>query len=224
MLREGLRTVKKKGLHYVVDQTGRPKRLTPWLGDRLAFLYDWIMDHSVLPKKLAADPGRHTEVIREQLTDLHGLAVLELGTGTGNVAPLLPPDNRYAGVDVSAGLLRRAVRSFARTGFENARLYVTDAADLPFADESFDVCLCHLSLNFFPDADAVLAEVARTLRPAGTVLVSVPVPERNRRGSTINGTLRSEDEIRQIAHRHSFEMETFHIDNGAVLYFQLTGR
>jgi sterol 24-C-methyltransferase len=42
-----------------------------------------------------------------------------------------------------------------------------DALDMPFEDESFDAAYAIYALKYFPEPVAVLAEVARTLRPGG---------------------------------------------------------
>lgn len=43
---------------------------------------------------------------------------------------------------------------------------------LPFADQRFDAILCHLSIEYLTDPQAVLTEVARLLRPGGTLLIT----------------------------------------------------
>ena len=55
-----------------------------------------------------------------------------------------------------------------------------DATRLPFADGSFDAVIAAEILEHVPDDAAALAEVARVLRPGGTVAVTVPawLPER----------------------------------------------
>lgn len=52
-----------------------------------------------------------------------------------------------------------------------------DAHALPFADASVDAVFCSNALDHFEDPARVLAEVARVLRPAGVLIVSVDVFE-----------------------------------------------
>ncbi len=47
------------------------------------------------------------------------------------------------------------------------------ALDLPFPDCSFDLALCQLGLQFFPDQSAALREMFRVLVPGGRVALSV---------------------------------------------------
>ena len=44
---------------------------------------------------------------------------------------------------------------------------------LPFPDASFDVVLCQLGLQFFPDRPAALREMRRVLPPGGRLVLSV---------------------------------------------------
>lgn len=49
-----------------------------------------------------------------------------------------------------------------------------DATRLPFADGSFDRIIASEVLEHVPDDDAAFAELARVLRPGGTIAVTVP--------------------------------------------------
>lgn len=51
---------------------------------------------------------------------------------------------------------------------------VANGAALPFADESFDACLCTQVLSYTPGPTDVVTEMMRVLRPGGTAFVSAP--------------------------------------------------
>ena len=55
-----------------------------------------------------------------------------------------------------------------------------DATRLPFPDDAFDAIIAAEILEHIPDDAAAMAEIARVLRPGGTVAVTVPawLPER----------------------------------------------
>ena len=220
MLKNGIKVVRKKGLHFVRGADGKPSRFKPWLGDCFAFLYDSIMEKSIFPKKFAADITKHYDMLRQELDGVHGKRVLELATGSGSATSFLRNDNAYVGTDISPGLLKKAVKRFQSAGFGNAEFYVLSADDLPFRNESFDVCLCILSFNFFNAPVKVLREVNRVTVPGSLFLCVVPVPERNRCGNLIRGNLRSEEELTQLVQENGFTFESIPCDNGALLYFR----
>jgi len=105
-----------------------------------------------------------------------GDAVLDLACGTGVVARLAAKSaapGRVAGLDLNAGMLTvaRGVPGGATISWMEG-----SALDLPFAGESFDVVLCQLGLQFFPDQPKALREMRRVLRPAGHAALSVFSP------------------------------------------------
>lgn len=220
MLKNNIQILNKKGLLYSIKDGSRIKRFKPWLGDAFSFLYDSIMSRSIFPKKFGADMEKHYELLSQELKDIHGKTVLELATGSGSAVHFLANDNRYVGSDISPGLLMRAVKKFNAAGFKEAEFYVTSADDLPFADQNFDVCLCIASFNFFDRHEEVVQEIGRVLHPGGIFLCSVPVPERNKKDSTIRGTLYSEKELRDLFYNHGFTFKSIDADNGALLYFK----
>ena len=213
------RTVSKNGLIYQLDEKGRIVRQKPWLGDLFSFVYDRAMAKNVFPKKFAASMEKHYEILRSLFKGVTGREILELAAGNGDAVRFLEKENRYSGVDISAGLLRQAKRKFEAFGFRDCALYVADAACTPLADHCFDIAICNLSMNFFADIEAFIREVRRLLKANGVFYASVPVPERKTTKSVIHGTLFSEEELKdKFTHNH-FKFETLPYDNGALLYF-----
>jgi SAM-dependent methyltransferase len=89
---------------------------------------------------------------------------LDLGCGPGLYAGILgDTGRRVVGVDISRDQLRLA----------KAREVVAaaDASHLPFRDRSFDDVACIWVHGDLDDLPAVLAEVARVLRPGGRLLL-----------------------------------------------------
>jgi ubiquinone/menaquinone biosynthesis C-methylase UbiE len=70
------------------------------------------------------------------------------------------------GVDPAEGFVAAADSLLGGTHFSAS---VGDAAELPFPDDSFDVVVSGLVLNFVPDLGRALAEAARVTRPGGIV-------------------------------------------------------
>jgi len=221
-IKPGIQTIKRGELHYLADNGNQLTRFTPWLGDSFSFLYDYIMSRSVFPRKFGGDIQKHYNTLTRELAEVQGNCVLELGTGSGSAVHFLNKDNDYTGVDVSPGLLKQAAKRFVRAGFQNPEFYVVSADDLPFESDSFDVCLCILSLNFIGNVEQVFQEISRVLLPNGIFVCTVPVPEKNRLQNRIRGVLYSEVELGDICRRHGFQFKPIACENGALLYFRAT--
>jgi ubiquinone/menaquinone biosynthesis C-methylase UbiE len=192
----------------------------PWLGDLFSFLYDYIMSHSIFPKKFGADLQKHNQILTRSLADIHEKRILEIGTGSGSAVKFLNNDNHYTGTDISSGLLKKAVQRFDKAGFPDPEFYLASGDDLPFEDGIFNVCLCILSLNFIGDAVKVIQEVHRILLPMGLFVCCVPVPERNRGQSKIRGVLNTEKELEKICGDNHFRFEPISDENGVLFYFK----
>lgn len=92
--------------------------------------------------------------------------VLDVATGTGLVAEaLLARGFRVTGLDQSPGML-----AGARTRFGDRVDLVEASADaIPFPDASFDHLTFTYLLRYVDDPGATLTELARVVRPGGTV-------------------------------------------------------
>jgi ubiquinone/menaquinone biosynthesis C-methylase UbiE len=98
--------------------------------------------------------------------------VLDLGCGEG---PLLRyvrrRDVRYIGVDFSAASLAAARQQFGATA---AAFVEADAGQMPLPDASCDVVLSHMALHIMQPVEPALVEVARVLKPNGTLHIFLP--------------------------------------------------
>ncbi|MCP5269467.1 MAG: methyltransferase domain-containing protein [Zoogloeaceae bacterium] len=94
--------------------------------------------------------------------------VLINGVGTGLDLPELPGQHDYIGLDLTRGMLLRAL---PRAGHLRFLPIQGDAQHLPFADASVDHAVLHLILAVVPNPNACLAEIARVVKPGGTVLI-----------------------------------------------------
>jgi SAM-dependent methyltransferase len=93
--------------------------------------------------------------------------VLEVGCGWGELAEWIA---RKTGADVVAVDLSPRMVDLARERGVDARL--ADVEELPFADETFDVVVAAWMLYHVPDLERGLAEIARVLRPGGTLVAA----------------------------------------------------
>jgi SAM-dependent methyltransferase len=113
------------------------------------------------------------------LGPLDGCRVLELGCGAASAGRWLVTQGAHAvALDLSAGMLRHAVRAAARTGVR-VPLVQGDALALPFPAGAFDVvCTAFGAVPFVADSAAVMREVFRVLRPGGRWVFSITHPMR----------------------------------------------
>jgi demethylmenaquinone methyltransferase/2-methoxy-6-polyprenyl-1,4-benzoquinol methylase len=92
--------------------------------------------------------------------------VLDIATGTGLVAAeLMRRGFVVTGVDQSTEMLAVARRRFG----DGVELVESSASSLPFADCTFDHLTFTYLLRYVDDPGATLAELARVVRPGGTV-------------------------------------------------------
>jgi ubiquinone/menaquinone biosynthesis C-methylase UbiE len=99
-----------------------------------------------------------------------GSEVADVGTGTGFVvAGIAPRVKRAIGVDNSPAMLQVARENLDSLGVSNAELLVGDLAGLPLADNSVDAALANMVLHHAVTPIAMLEEMARIVRPGGTV-------------------------------------------------------
>jgi ubiquinone/menaquinone biosynthesis C-methylase UbiE len=120
---------------------------------------------------LAQDLVRHANL-------QSGQRVLDVACGTGVVARLAAERTgsagTVAGLDVDPAMLAVA-RSLAPSGM-SFDWHEASVEAMPLPDESFDVVLCQMGLQFVPDKAAALREMRRVLVPGGSVVWNVPGP------------------------------------------------
>ncbi|MEW1626016.1 methyltransferase domain-containing protein [Streptomyces sp. NPDC089173] len=94
--------------------------------------------------------------------------VLDIACGTGIVTErLVRPGRTVVGVDRSSGMLGLAGRRMP------GGVVRGDATRLPCTTASVDAVVIVWLLHLLPDAEAVLAEAARVLRPGGVLITTV---------------------------------------------------
>lgn len=97
---------------------------------------------------------------------------LEIGAGTGYFSLNLMAAGHIAeltATDIAPGMLE-ALRANADSLDLDVDTVVTDAENLPFPDESFDLVLGHAVLHHIPNLNAAAAEFFRVLKPGGTLV------------------------------------------------------
>jgi len=135
--------------------------------------YDAVAAHyaDLLPD-VAFEAGLDLAMIEQFVDQLpSGACVLDAGCGTGRMLEHLherASSVRLVGIDLSSGMPAEAARRTVPTA-----LVAADLAALPFDQDVFDGVLAWYSIIHLPsDAlAAAVAEMARVLRPGGTLLL-----------------------------------------------------
>ncbi len=119
--------------------------------------------------------GRWSRRLAEGFATFAGLApnegVLDVGCGTGSLLEYLatrPERPTLTGIDASPLYL-----AAARARNKVWNVLEGDACAIPFPDATFDRVLSQLVLQFIPDAVCAAREMARVVRPGGTVAAAV---------------------------------------------------
>lgn len=160
-----------------VDRT--PRRAPP--PERVARMFDAVAGrYDAVNRVLSLGlDGRWRRETAAAIRASAGAWVLDLGCGSGRLARELLARYRVVGVDVSAEMLSLAGAALAAAP-GRAELVRASAFRLPFADASFGAAASAFVLRNLDDVPAAFAELARVIRPGGTVALADIVPPEGR--------------------------------------------
>ena len=130
--------------------------------DKLAKVYDFTFGPTLHPGRLRAI---------ERMDIQPGERVLEVGVGTGINLSLYPKNCSVIGIDFNESMLEIARERAERKDIRHVRLLQMDAADLRFADDSFDIVYAPYLISVVPDPVRVAREMHRVCRPGGRVIL-----------------------------------------------------
>jgi arsenite methyltransferase len=110
-----------------------------------------------------------------------GEVVLDLGSGGGIdvilSAKRVGPAGTAYGVDMTDEMLALARQNAAEAGVRNVHFLKGEIENVPLPAESVDVVISNCVINLSTDKPAVIAEMARVLKPGGRIGVSDVVAE-----------------------------------------------
>jgi SAM-dependent methyltransferase len=120
------------------------------------------------------------ELLVNRLGLASGASVLDIACGPGTVSRVLArrvgPAGHVLGADYSEAMIAIARGHDAALGSAPIDYRVAPASSLPAEDSSLDAVTCQQGLQFFPDAQVALDEMARVLRPGGRVAIACWAP------------------------------------------------
>ncbi|MGZ4411445.1 MAG: arsenite methyltransferase [Gaiellaceae bacterium] len=110
-----------------------------------------------------------------------GEVVLDLGSGGGIdvilSAKRVGPSGTAYGLDMTDEMLALALRNKREAGLDNVHFLKGVIEQIPLPADSVDVVISNCVINLSTDKAAVLAEMARVLRPGGRIGISDMVAE-----------------------------------------------
>lgn len=144
-----------------------PRILEPEVMDTQSEAVDYdSMDHREVNQRFAADFLATAPDVSD---------ILDLGTGTAQIPIELcrqEPKARVLAIDLAEEMLIVGRGNVAAAGLEGSiRLERIDAKGLPYASGRFSAVISNSIVHHIPDPAAVLAEIARVVRPAGRIFV-----------------------------------------------------
>ena len=143
--------------------------------ERAAAARRYFADHAAEWDAIRARHVADTQVEAAMLRLMHGRFLghlLDIGTGTGRMAEIFAASARsVTALDRSPEMLRIARAKLADRGVA-ADLVQGDFTALPFGEEAVDTVVMHQVLHFAHEPGRVMAEVARVLRPGGSLLIA----------------------------------------------------
>lgn len=99
-------------------------------------------------------------------------ALLEVAAGTCACGRAFAPRVRsVVCLDMTAAMLKKGKAAAEQERLQNMTFMLGDAADLPFADGSFDIVFSRLAFHHFPEPETPFSEMARVLKPDGKLVM-----------------------------------------------------
>jgi len=177
------------------------------------------MDHRQWFDRLASTwEATFTEDITARLREIivsldikPGARILDVGCGTGVLAPMLlervGPETTITAVDISSEMLRRA-----QAKGHPIEYVLADGQNLPLSDHTFDWVICNAVFPHFLDKRSALREIRRVLREGGHLLICHPKSREtvntihHRLGDPVsNDLVPAEEEMRSLLSRANLD-------------------
>ena len=119
---------------------------------------------------------------RLDLFKLQPHTILDIGCGTGHCTSALAshyPKARIIAMDLAHAMVKHTRQRFSyfQRMWRGHGFACADAERLPFADNSFEMILSNLTLQWCGDLEGLFSEFRRVLKPGGVVLFSTLGPD-----------------------------------------------
>ena len=147
-----------------------------------------------------ADLDQIEEIVRGRVD----ARVLDLGCGGGHVSYRAAPHvGQVVACDVTAAMLETVKATAAERGLANIAVQQAAAETLPFAEGSFDIVLCRLTMHHWADLEAGLRQARRVLKPGGPAVFIDTVAASDRVSDTY---LQAIELLRDMSHVRNYSV------------------
>ncbi len=136
--------------------------------DSIAYRYDFLNHFLSLGLDI-----RWRKFAVNQLKLSGGEKIIDIASGTGDfsIEAMKFKPSLIVGVDVSLNMLKIFRQKALAKKIKNLNLLCAEAENLPFKDETFDVCLVAFGVRNFSDLEIGLSEIYRILKRGGKLAV-----------------------------------------------------
>lgn len=184
-----------------------------WLYDLTAARYNGIKEFEAEDEqRYLADP------LLQMLGGGFRGQVLDVATGTGRLPLALGRHPQFKGQVIGLDHSRRMLFE-AHTALPQTPLLIADAMALPFASNSVPAVTCLEALEFLPQPQQAMAEMARVLQPGGLLLATRRIGWEAR---LMPGKTWSKIELTRLL--QALAMTDIHIHPWQVIYDQVWAR
>ena len=148
------------------------------------------------------------QIIWKQIGELHGMAILDFGSGTGITADYFATSNQVTAIEPSADMLAQQVNN---NGYRQIVGSTDELKKLP--SDSFDYILCHNVLEYADDREIIVGEFYRLLKLNGKL--SIVKHNRNGRVMQMVVLLNNFEEANNLLDGHNSNAQQF----GTINYY-----
>ena len=103
-----------------------------------------------------------------------GIKILDVGCGTGiatlMIRDVLDGEGSFHGIDISNRMIEQAKKK--AKNYDDLFFKVGDAEKLDYPDETFDLVISNMLIQYLPDQDKGIAEMYRVLKHGGKLAIS----------------------------------------------------
>ena len=141
-------------------------------------LRQWDVHEDWQRRYRTADNERYFAEVLSRIVEIvqpaPGATFLDAGCGTGDKSIALAKlGYRVTGIDISNDVLQKAKSRIMKEALTNrVKVRSGDISSIPCADGQYDHILCWGVLMHNQDVESVVCELARVVKPQGTVIVS----------------------------------------------------